>query len=57
MHGRGHGDLHVRVQIETPNKLTDRERELLTELDSLDTEHSASPHHRSFLDKVKDLFD
>ena len=57
MHGRGHGDMHVRVQIETPKTLTERERELLQELDSLDTEHSASPQQKSFLDKVKELFD
>ena len=55
--GHGHGDLHVRVQIETPRKLTARERELLEELDALDSARSASPHHKSFLDKVKDLFE
>ncbi|RKY18877.1 MAG: molecular chaperone DnaJ [Planctomycetota bacterium] len=57
MHGRGHGEMHVRVQIETPTRLTERQRELLSELDSLDCEHHTTPHQKSFLDKVKDLFD
>lgn len=55
--GHGSGDMHVRVQVETPRKLSDRQRELLTELAALDTEHNASPQQKSFLDKVKDLFD
>jgi molecular chaperone DnaJ len=57
VHGRSSGDMHVRVQVETPKKLSDRQRELLEELDSLDDEHSASPQQKSFLDKVKKLFD
>ncbi len=55
--GFGNGDLHVRVQIETPKKLSSRERELLEELDSLDVEHTSRARQKSFLDKVKDLFD
>lgn len=54
---RGRGDLHVRVQVETPQKLSPRQRELLTELESLDSERNARPQQKSFLEKVKDLFD
>lgn len=55
--GFGHGDLHVRVQIETPKKLSTRERELLEELESLDGEHASGSRQKSFLEKVKELFD
>lgn len=57
VHGYGHGDLHVRVQIETPKKLTARERELLEELESLDSDHTTESQQKSFLKKVKELFD
>lgn len=55
--GYGKGDLHVRVQIETPKHLSDRERELLTELASLDGDRSVGSKQKSFLDKVKELFE
>ncbi|MFT7464372.1 MAG: molecular chaperone DnaJ [Pseudohongiellaceae bacterium] len=55
--GYSNGDLHVRVQIETPKKLSARERELLEKLDGLDEEHPLGSRQKSFLDKVKELFD
>ncbi len=56
VYGHGLGDLLVRLQIETPRKLTARQKELLTEFASLESEHS-TPQRKSFLDKVKDLFE
>lgn len=58
--GRGMGDQVVRLQIETPEHLTPRQRELLEELDGLlesTEEERAQPRRRSFLDKLKELFD
>lgn len=56
MRGAGRGDLIVQVRVVTPTKLTERERELLQELDT--TRGSASPDgSRTFFQKVKDLFD
>jgi molecular chaperone DnaJ len=56
VYGHGQGDLIVRAQVETPRKLTARQKELLVEFMRLDDEH-ASPQRKSFLDKVKDLFE
>jgi molecular chaperone DnaJ len=56
VYGHGQGDMIVRVQVETPRKLTARQKELLAEFARLDDE-SASPQRKSFLDKVKDLFE
>jgi len=51
----GKGDLYVQVRIQTPSKLSKRQRELLTELnDTLNVENKPEP--RSIFDKVKDIF-
>jgi molecular chaperone DnaJ len=55
VHGRGTGDLLVRVNVETPRRLTDRQEELLREFaDGEDV--SVSPRRKSFFEKVKELF-
>ncbi len=56
VHGHGSGDLLARVTVEVPRKLTARQRELLEELAQIEGE-SATSSRRSFLDKVKDLFE
>ena len=49
------GDLLVRIQVEVPRKLGEREEELLRELAEL--EHSnVSPERKSFFEKMKDYF-
>lgn len=55
LNGRGKGDLYVEVRIQTPAKLSKRQRELLEELDSL-TSVENKPQHRSLLGKMKDIF-
>ena len=57
VHGFGHGDMHVRVQVETPSKLTARQKELLEEFDSIENRSNHQPKQQSWLDKVKELFD
>ena len=47
--GRGRGDQLVRVFVETPTKLTDRQKELLREFDELEKERSGEP---SFFEKI-----
>lgn len=49
----GKGDLHVRVFVEVPTKLTDRQKELLAEYGEIEQE--ASPH-KSFFEKAKSYF-
>lgn len=57
LRGRGRGDQLVRVTVETPHKLTSRQRELLKEFDGLGTEDGdGHPLCRGFFDKVKELF-
>lgn len=54
-HGHGHGNLLVRVFIETPTKLTARQEELLHELAEI--EHvNVTPKRKSFLEKIKNYF-
>jgi molecular chaperone DnaJ len=56
LRGGGRGDLLVRVTVDVPKKLTRRQEEILRELQSID-EENVSPERKSFLSKVKDLFD
>lgn len=53
---RTRGDQLVRVFVEVPNKLTDRQRELLEQL-AEESGTEATPVTRGFLEKLKDLFE
>lgn len=55
LNGRGKGDLFVEVRVQTPSKLTKRQRELLLELDGTSRVEN-KPQARSLLGKVKDIF-
>lgn len=52
------GDLYVHVQVETPVKLNDEQRELLRQFDkSLKADgHKHSPQEKGWFDRVKDFF-
>ncbi|MCP9759043.1 molecular chaperone DnaJ [Aquitalea sp. S1-19] len=52
------GDLMCHVVIETPVKLTERQKELLREFDAISQGDVAmhSPRTKSFMDKLKDFF-
>ncbi len=52
---RKRGDLHVVVRIETPTKLTKRQRELLEEFARISND-DIMPQRKSFFEKVKELF-
>ncbi|MHC1630781.1 MAG: molecular chaperone DnaJ [Methanotrichaceae archaeon] len=61
LHGFGSGDLHVRVKVETPTKLTRRQRQLLEELavefgekKKRTSDKSRSKKDKSFLGKIVD---
>ena len=53
-----HGDLMCHVLIETPVKLTERQKELLREFDEVSNENADrhNPKAKSWMDKVKDFF-
>ena len=55
LHGYGRGDHLVRVIIETPRKLTARQRELLEEFARMSGEE-VHPMSKGFLEKVKEMF-
>jgi molecular chaperone DnaJ len=55
LNGHGKGDLVVRVVVQTPTRLTKRERELLQDLDST-TRVENKLERPSLLSKVKDIF-
>lgn len=54
--GGRRGDMYVKINIETPVKLSSEERDLLTKLDKLMTGKSSNPKSESFFKKVSDLF-
>ena len=53
--GGGRGDLHVRVVVETPSNLTQRQQELLEEFESISRE-GTHPLRDKFLNKIKGIF-
>jgi len=55
LHNAGDGDLHVKVQVEVPTNLNGEQRKKLEEFAELCGEHN-TPIHRSFYEKLKDLF-
>lgn len=54
VHGRGKGDLLVRVVVETPSALTTKQKELLKELQTLEAS-AHQPKKKSFTEKLKAL--
>lgn len=54
--GGPRGDLLVRVFVEVPTRLDDRQRELLEEFARISGD-GVSPRRRGFLDKLRDLFE
>lgn len=55
LQGRGRGDLVVEIVVETPTKLTRRQREILEEFRDTETGEEC-PESRGFFDKLKDVF-
>jgi molecular chaperone DnaJ len=59
LRGSTNGDLMCHVVVETPVKLTERQKELLKELEEINQQDSGkhSPRSKSWLDKMKDFFE
>jgi molecular chaperone DnaJ len=53
---RQHGDMYVQVVVETPQKLSKKQRELLAEFDRLSSVET-HPESAGFLGKVKEFLD
>jgi len=55
LNGRGIGDLVVEIQVETPTRLTARQKELLRELQATETGEEC-PQSRGFFDRIKEVW-
>ncbi|MEL6237228.1 MAG: molecular chaperone DnaJ [Pseudomonadota bacterium] len=55
LQGRGRGDLVVEIKVETPSKLSRRQKEILEEFRATETGDEC-PESRSFFSKLKDAF-
>ncbi|MBI3900956.1 MAG: molecular chaperone DnaJ [Chlamydiia bacterium] len=55
VHGKGQGDLLIRIAVETPIKLTEEQKNLLREFEKTET-HSNHPQQKGFLEKIKSFF-
>ena len=56
LNGRGHGDMVIQVEVETPTKLSAKQRELLEEFRKTETGDEC-PASKSFFSKLKGLWD
>ena len=57
LQGGARGDQRVRVIVETPTQLTREQRELLEKLADATPDGEGLPQTRSFVAKMKELFD
>lgn len=55
LQGRGHGDLVVEIMVETPTRLTARQKELLRELQETETGEEC-PQSKGFFERLKEAW-
>jgi molecular chaperone DnaJ len=55
LRSRDHGDLYIQVVVETPQKLSSRQKELLREFET-ESSKDTQPESASFFAKVRDFF-
>ncbi len=54
LQGRGHGDLVIEIMVETPTKLSSRQKELLRELQATETGEEC-PQSKGFFERLKGM--
>ncbi|KAF5419402.1 MAG: molecular chaperone DnaJ, partial [Candidatus Methanocomedens sp.] len=54
MHGHGQGDLHVRMNVKVPKKLSLKQKEVLREFARLSGEKPAKENEKGLFEKVVD---
>ncbi|MEK9672062.1 MAG: molecular chaperone DnaJ [Rhodospirillaceae bacterium] len=57
MRSDARGDMFLQVVVETPQKLSDEQKELLKQFESLSDKAKQNPQSTGFFDKVKDLWE
>jgi molecular chaperone DnaJ len=55
VHGQGHGDLLIRISVETPVKLSEKQKELLRSFEQLESPQN-HPRKKTFFEKLKVFF-
>lgn len=55
LQGRGHGDMVIQIDVETPTKLSGKQKELLREFRETETGEEC-PESQGFFDKLKNMF-
>lgn len=55
VHGSGKGDLLVRIFVETPTNLNQKQKDLLSQFQQLEDSHN-TPNRKGFFDNFKELF-
>ena len=55
LQGRGRGDLIIEIMVETPSRLSARQKELLRELQASETGEEC-PQSRGFFDRIKNAW-
>lgn len=55
VHGQGHGDLLIKVSVETPVRLSEKQKELLRSFETLENPQN-HPRKKGFLEKIKVFF-
>jgi molecular chaperone DnaJ len=56
LRSRDFGDLYIQINVETPQNLTRRQRELLAEFDA-ESSHTTHPESAGFFSRMKDFFE
>ncbi|MFQ3542721.1 molecular chaperone DnaJ [Halobacillus rhizosphaerae] len=56
VHGRGHGDQHVKTKVITPKNLTDHQKELLREFNDISGNGATDEQHGNFFERMKRAF-
>ena len=56
LNGRGHGDMVIQIEVETPTRLSSRQKELLEEFRQTETGHEC-PASSNFFKKLKSIWD
>lgn len=54
IHGHGQGDLHVKVSIKVPTKLSEKQKELLRQFAEVSGDHPAKENQKGLFEKVVD---
>ncbi|WP_448586143.1 molecular chaperone DnaJ [Thermaurantiacus sp.] len=56
LNGQGPGDLVLQVELETPTRLTPRQKELLEEFRAIEEGEASCPKAKSFWDRIRDAW-